>query len=119
MANEIKGIYLMTCSLTLNKEKHSQLTSYALEDLLASNTDFQKVNAQASIDRPRFHEGFQKIAYFGQPFDVIVSNFYSWLQQKGVEINEQRLHGYFFVKEVTESTTLGFQQHYVLVYFHT
>jgi hypothetical protein len=120
MANKIKGIYLMTCSLgTANKNKHSQLAGQALRDLKASNTDFQKVHAQASIDRPRFHEAFQQIGYLGQPFDVIASNFKRWLQQQDVVINEQRWDQSFFYKEITEPTTVGVQKHYVLVYYHT
>lgn len=120
MENKIKGIYLMTCSLgTMNQSKHSQLMRQALLDLMESNTHFQKVNAQASIDRPGFYEGFQQIGYFDQPFYVIVENFQVWLVQKGLVINQMTWDEHFFYKAVTEPTTVGVQKHYVLVYFHT
>ena len=120
MENKIKGIYLMTCSLgTLSESKHSQLAGQALRDLNSSNPDFQKVHRRASIDRPRFHEGFQKIGYKDQPFDVIVSNFMRWLLQKGVVFNKQKWDQYFFYKEVTEHGIAGVQKQYVLVYYHT
>lgn len=110
----------MTCSLgTINKSKHSRLMRQALLDLMESNTHFQKVNAQVSIDRPRFYEGAQQIGYFDQPFDVIVLNFKKWLLQKGLVINQMTWDKYFFYKEVTEPAKVGVQKHYVLVYFHT
>ena len=120
MNEKIKGIYLMTCSLgQVNKSKHSQLMRKALLDLSESNTDFQKVNAQASVDRPRFYEGFQQIGYLDQPFSVIVENFQVWLVQKGLVINQMTWDEHFFYKELTEPTTVGVQKHYVLVYFQT
>jgi hypothetical protein len=120
MADKIKGIYLMTCSLsTLSESKHSQLAGQALRDLNKSNPDFQEVHKQASRDRPRFHEGFQKIGYKGQSFDTIVSNFMRWLLQKGVVINKQKWDQYFFYKEFTEPAAAGDQKQYVLVYYHT
>ena len=79
MTKKIKGIYLMTCSLgPVNKSKHSQLMRQALLDLSESNIHFQKVNAQACVDRPRFYEGFQQIGYLDQPFSAIVEK--QWLK---------------------------------------
>ena len=90
----------------------------ALRDLMESNIHFQKVNAKASNDRPRFYEGFQQIGYFDQPFYKIVENFQVWLAQKGLVINQMTWDEHFFHKKITENTTVGLQKHYVLVYFH-
>jgi uncharacterized protein YndB with AHSA1/START domain len=118
-ASKIKGIYLMTCSLsTLDKNKHSQLAGEALRYLTANNATFQRVHAQTKIDRPRLNESFQRIGSFGQPFDVLVSNFKIWIEQKGVKIDESRWDDYFFYREMPDPSE-PLRKNYVLVYYHT